>query len=189
MKGHASMNRVFRLVWNEESRTWVAVSEIAGGRGRSGCALRKSRRALHSLCGLILGAAALSAYGVQPNGAQVVSGAVSIDQSLPNQTQITQSTAKAIVNWNGFSIGSDHQVTFSMPNSSSISLNRVVGDQASRIDGKLISNGQVWLLNPNGVLIGQGGTVNAQGFLASTRSLADQDFLDGNTRTSQQKCR
>ncbi len=182
MKGHASMNRVFRLVWNEESHTWVAVSEIAGGRGGSGSALRKSRRALHSLCGLILGAAALSAYGVQPNGAQVVSGAVSIDQSLPNQTQITQSTAKAIVNWNGFSIGSDHQVTFSMPNSSSISLNRVVGDQASRIDGKLISNGQVWLLNPNGVLIGQGGTVNAQGFLASTRSLADQDFLDGNYR-------
>ena len=177
MKSHASMNRVYRLIWSADSGTWVPVSELANGRGKSSGlrgVLRKSSR-LAAFC--VAGALACPAFGMSPDLAQVVSGGVTIDQSLLNQTQINQSTQKAIVNWNSFSIGADHSVQFNLPNQSAISLNRVIGDQASSILGSLSSNGQVWLLNPNGVLIGAGGTVNAQGFLASTRALSDESFL------------
>ncbi len=177
MYSHASMNRVFKLIWNSETSTWVPVSEVAGTGGRRASAARMLRRAARFGMALTLGMAALPGYSGSPQGAQVISGGVQINQSLPNQTQITQSTSKAIVNWNQFSVGADHTVTFSMPDASSISLNRVVGEQASRIDGQLLSNGQVWLLNPNGVLIGRGAKVNAQGFLASTRALSDEKFL------------
>ncbi|NDC75995.1 filamentous hemagglutinin N-terminal domain-containing protein, partial [bacterium] len=60
-----------------------------------------------------------------------------------------------------------------------IALNRVTGDQLSLIDGSLLANGQVWLLNPNGVFIGQGGQISSRGFLGTTSSIGNDDFMAG----------
>ena len=114
-----------------------------------------------------------------PTGGTVRSGGVSINPLTDTQLVINQSTPKAIIDWEAFSISSGKSVQFIHANSSDITLNRVTGAGVSAIDGALLANGQVWLINPNGVLIGAGGQINSTGFLATTRNLADADFLAG----------
>lgn len=96
-----------------------------------------------------------------------------------SHTLVTQNSSKAIIDWKSFSMGASETLTFSQPSSSSIALNRITGTVASQIDGVLNANGHVWILNPNGVMIGTTGQVNATGFLASTLSISNQDFIEG----------
>ncbi|MDQ3139498.1 MAG: filamentous hemagglutinin N-terminal domain-containing protein, partial [Pseudomonadota bacterium] len=108
------------------------------------------------------------------------SGAVAIQGLGTNDVRINQSSDKAIIDWRAFSIDSGSQVQFLQPGSGSIALNRITGTGGTRIDGSLLANGQVWLLNPNGVLIGGTGRVAAGGFLATTHAISDDDFIAGN---------
>ncbi|WP_077038293.1 YDG domain-containing protein, partial [Pelomonas sp. KK5] len=88
-------------------------------------------------------------------------------------------TSGAILNWNSFSIGAQNAVNFVQPSSTSKVLNRVTGNDPSSILGSLSSNGQVWLLNPNGVLFGQGARVNVASLVTSTLNLNDADWTAG----------
>jgi filamentous hemagglutinin family protein len=119
-----------------------------------------------------------AAAGAQPLGGSVVAGQAQISASGAT-TLINQSSAKAIINWQSFSVGQGSAVQFNQPNSSAITLNRVTGASASTIDGAIRANGQVWLLNPNGLLFGNGATINVGGLLATTSDIANQDFLSG----------
>jgi len=114
-----------------------------------------------------------------PSGGVVTSGSASISQS-GTTTTINQSTQKASINWNTFSMGTSETVNFNQPNVSSITLNRVVGNEKSVIDGTLNANGQVWILNSNGVLFNANAKVNTSGLFATTKSLSDTDFQAGN---------
>jgi large exoprotein involved in heme utilization and adhesion len=58
-------------------------------------------------------------------------------------------------------------------------LNRVIGGNPSEILGHLQSNGRVFLVNPMGVLFGQGSTVDVGSLMATTLGISDQDFLSG----------
>ncbi|MBT2115603.1 filamentous hemagglutinin N-terminal domain-containing protein [Dyella sp. LX-66] len=115
-----------------------------------------------------------------PKGATVVAGNVTISQSAPNRLDIHQSSDTAITNWQSFSIGAGNTVQFVQPSASSVSLNRVVGNNPSEIYGNLVANGQVFLINGNGILFGRGAQVDAGGLVASTLNLSDRDFLAGN---------
>ena len=86
-------------------------------------------------------------------------------------------TDKAIINWQTFDIASGASVNYTLPNSKSFTLNRVIGDDPSKIFGSLTSNGQIYLLNPRGILFGAGSRVNAAGLVASTMAMKDEDFL------------
>ncbi len=132
-------------------------------------------------CSILLSACffASPVFAAGPTGGAVSAGAATISQSAA-QTTIRQSSDKAVINWGNFSIGSGASVRFVQPSASSIALNRVTGTQASVIQGALQANGQVWVLNPNGVLIAPTGQVAAGSFLATTRSLTDQQFMAGN---------
>lgn len=114
-----------------------------------------------------------------PSGGVVTSGDANISQA-GKVTNISQSTQKASINWNKFDIASDETVNFKQPNSSSITLNRVVGNEKSIINGALNANGQVWIINSNGVLFGKGATINTSGLLATTKDISDADFQAGN---------
>lgn len=114
-----------------------------------------------------------------PSGGVVTSGSANISQN-GKVTDITQSTQKASINWNKFDIASDETVNFKQPNSSSITLNRVVGNEKSIINGALNANGQVWIINSNGVLFGKGASINTSGLLATTKDISDADFQAGN---------
>ncbi|MDD5228594.1 MAG: MBG domain-containing protein, partial [Methylococcales bacterium] len=114
-----------------------------------------------------------------PTGAQVVSGQVSIDQSVAGITTITN-TPSAIINWQDFNIA-QHEITrFIQQNGQSAVLNRIIGGNPSEILGSLFSNGQVFLINPNGIVFGAGSQIDTQGLIASSLNLSDSDFQKGN---------
>ena len=114
-----------------------------------------------------------------PSKGVVTSGLATINQN-GNITNINQTSNKATINWQDFSIGKNETVNFNQPNSSSITLNRVIGNEKSIINGALNANGQVWILNSNGVLFGKNATINTSGLLATTAELLDKDFNVGN---------
>lgn len=138
------------------------------------------RGALLSASAFLMGTTALAQS--LPNGGTVAAGNVTITQPSGTQLDITQGSGSAIVNWNGFSIGSGSTVNIHQPGQQSVILNRVTGDTTSQIHGQLNANGQVFLVNPNGIFIGPNGHVNTAGFVASTLDISDDDFLNGRYR-------
>ncbi|WP_052700360.1 two-partner secretion domain-containing protein [Methylocucumis oryzae] len=114
-----------------------------------------------------------------PNGADVINGQVTIDTSAPGVMTITNSP-NAIIHWQDFNIAKNEILQFIQQNGQSAVLNRVVGGNPSEILGQLISNGKVFLLNPNGIVFGPDAIVDTQGLLASSLNLSDDDFLHGN---------
>ncbi len=108
---------------------------------------------------------------------QVVSGSASATHT-DNLTTI-ENSPHAILHWENFSIAEKHHVHFAQINAASTVLNRVTGSNISALMGTLTSNGQVFLLNPNGVLIGPNAVIQTAGFLASTAHLSNDQFLAG----------
>ena len=113
-----------------------------------------------------------------PQGGSVNTGSVTIGTNGAQMT-INQTTDKASIDWQSFNIGSGASVNITQPNTSSVLLNRVVGNDPSQILGKLSANGQVILINPNGIVFGKDGSITASAFTASTFGLTDADFMDG----------
>src|SRR3546814_5739860 len=72
-----------------------------------------------------------------------------------------------------------YTVNFNQPGTTSIAINRVLGDSASTIFGNLNSNGNVFLINTNGVLFGANAQVNVGGLVASALDLESADFDNG----------
>lgn len=96
-----------------------------------------------------------------------------------NQTlRIDQSAERAVLHWRSFDIARDKAVEFRQPSRDSIALNRVLGGTAepSRIQGRLDANGQVYLINQNGILFGNEARVNVNSLIASTFDIDDEIF-------------
>ena len=109
-------------------------------------------------------------------GGVVIDGAASIS-AAGNTTTITQSTQNAIINWNSFSIGAGQTANFVQPNVNAAILNRVTGGSLSQIAGQLNANGQVMIVNPQGVVFNSGSTVNVGGLTASTLDVSNSQFM------------
>ncbi|MFZ2855526.1 MAG: filamentous hemagglutinin N-terminal domain-containing protein [Rhodocyclaceae bacterium] len=115
-----------------------------------------------------------------PVAPSVVNGSASFAQN-GNTLTVTNSN-QAIINWQSFSIGSKEITRFVQPSANSSVLNRVLGNDPSQLLGALQSNGRVFLINPAGVLVGQGARVDVAGFAASTLNLSNSDFLANRLR-------
>ncbi|HUF61631.1 MAG TPA: filamentous hemagglutinin N-terminal domain-containing protein, partial [Verrucomicrobiales bacterium] len=113
-----------------------------------------------------------------PQGGEVTAGAAQI-LGGEGGVIVQQSTHRAILRWDDFSLTPSEFAQFVVPSADAATLNRVTGGMVSRIDGSLSSNGRLFLLNPNGILVGPRGTIDTAGFLGSAYNLADEDFLDG----------
>jgi len=114
-----------------------------------------------------------------PKDGTVAAGSSTISQPNSATMHINQSTHKSIINWKSYSIGANEKVQYFQPSSSSISLNRVIGVDPSYIHGQLSANGQVWVINPNGLLVGSGARINVGGFVGSTLNMNNEDFMGG----------
>lgn len=114
-----------------------------------------------------------------PQGGQVVAGSATIRQETPTKVGITQTTDKAIIDWKSFSIGANEQTRFYQPSASSVTLNRVTGEDPSQILGRLTANGQVFLVNPNGIYFGKNAQIDVAGLVATTHNIRNEDFLAG----------
>ena len=187
-------SRSHQLIFSRKLGVLIAVGEHASSRGKAagGSATHRSTP-LHSFKVRMLCLACLMlslgsrnvlagvAANTLPQGALTQAGAVTI-QTQDAQMTLVQGTPSASVNWTSFSIGSGASVRIVQPTSNAVLLNRVVGNDASQIFGKLSANGQVFLINPNGIVFGATGSVTASAFTASTFGLSDDDFLKGNLR-------
>ncbi|MCC2636956.1 MAG: filamentous hemagglutinin family outer membrane protein [Moraxellaceae bacterium] len=130
-----------------------------------------------------LSAAILTALAGQslalPQGGSVTAGSGAITTSGSNLT-VHQGTQKLIVDWQSFGIAGGEHVQFVQPSASAVALNRVLGNNASEIYGSLSANGQVFLINPNGILFGPTAQVSVGSLVASTLDIGNDDFLAGN---------
>ena len=168
------MNRVYRVIWNNSTRTWQAVSEIGRFRGASAA---KSLIVAAALGLSIVVSQNVAASGL-PDGGQITSGAGSIKHTA-NQLTIHQATDRMALDWKSFSIGQDKTVQFIQPSAQAAIINRVSGVDASIIAGKLLANGTVVLLNPNGILFTPSAQVNVGALVASTLQAVSKDFSSG----------
>jgi filamentous hemagglutinin family protein len=137
---------------------------------------RRMRRKLLRCCWPPAGWPAPAAQAA-PTLPQVVNGQASFNQQ-GNVFSITN-TPGTIINWQSFNIGAGEITRFIQQSSDSAVLNRIVGQDPTKILGALQSNGKVFLINPNGILFGQGSRVDVNGLVASTLNLSDADFLAG----------
>lgn len=152
-------------------------------RARSCKSRLRASTALTALAGMIaLGLATTYAPSANaqslPTGGAVTAGSAGIVTGA-NTLTVNQSSQNVAINWTSFSIDAGNSVVFVQPNADSVALNRVVGPDASAIYGNLSSNGQVFLVNPNGILFAPGSQVNVGGMVASTLSISDADFMAG----------
>ena len=123
----------------------------------------------------LLGAAA--ALSANPKNHSVMSGEAKVSEQ-GNLMQIDASD-RSILHWDSFSIGAGETTRFVLPSSSAAILNRVTGSEMSELLGLLQANGQVYLINQNGVIIGKEGRIDTAGFVASVYELQNTDFLNG----------
>ncbi|MBI3386843.1 MAG: filamentous hemagglutinin N-terminal domain-containing protein, partial [Deltaproteobacteria bacterium] len=114
-----------------------------------------------------------------PTDPKVVAGQATVGQSAPASMQIQQGTQNAIINWGGFGIAGNESVVFQQPSASSVVLNRVIGASPSDIFGRLTANGQIFLVNPNGIFFARGAQVETGGLVASTLGISNESFMSG----------
>ena len=133
----------------------------------------------NSLAGFILGmtVGVGSALG-NPTDPTVIAGSASFG-STGSVLEI-QNSPGTIIDWRDFSIDQDEITRFVQESSNSAILNRVTGGNLSQILGQLQSNGRVFLINPNGLVIGENAEIDTAGFVASTLDIDNQDFRDQN---------
>jgi filamentous hemagglutinin family protein len=122
-------------------------------------------------------AACFGAAVAAPTGQQVVAGQATFSQQ-GNVFSITN-TPGTIINWQSFSVNQGEITRFIQQSSDSAVLNRIVGQDPSRILGALQSNGKVFLINPNGILFGRDSRVDVNGLVASSLNISNADFLAG----------
>jgi filamentous hemagglutinin family protein len=177
------MNIAFRVVWNASKGVWQAVGEIGPSKRKS-----KSRglgsislAAVPAIVGslLLLSLSPLVSASALPSGGQVNAGSAEISVS-GNKLRVVQSSQKAVIDWQSFSIGQGNEVEFSQPSAQAAALNRVTGSQVSDIRGSLKANGQVFLINPNGILFSATSEVNVGALVSSTLDISNEDFISGN---------
>ncbi|HVU24952.1 MAG TPA: MBG domain-containing protein [Opitutus sp.] len=124
----------------------------------------------------------IRAFAQVPTGPHVVAGQVGFAQG-PGAMTLTQTSRNAIVNWQTFNIGAADQLRLVQPDASAAMLARVTGGTPSLLQGALKADGKLFLVNPQGIVIGRDGVIDAAAFVASTRDVSDADFLRGSDLT------
>ena len=122
-----------------------------------------------------------------PVGGQVVGGQATISGEGTGQVTVSQSTNRAVVNWNDFSVNTGERTSFVQPGSSSVAFNRVTGANASQILGSVDANGHIILANPNGIVLGKGARIDAAGLVATTHDADTSEFMAGGSIRLRQK--
>ncbi|MDX1670363.1 MAG: filamentous hemagglutinin N-terminal domain-containing protein, partial [Limnobacter sp.] len=114
-----------------------------------------------------------------PQGGSVAAGSASVSQS-GSVTDVTQHSDRAVIDWNSFDVGVGEQVNFSQPSASSAVLNRIGDVKPSTIAGRITANGQVILVNPNGLVFSDSAVVDVNSLMATSSGVSVANFMNGN---------
>ncbi len=127
--------------------------------------------ALIATAGTITGAAL-----AVPEGGDVVEGEADIDYGDWTRVITGEIT---VIQWLSFQIAAGETVEFIMPSETSRVLNLINSGVPTEIMGSLIGNGQIFLVNPSGVIFGQGAVVNVGALYAAAGNISTNDFMNG----------
>lgn len=120
-----------------------------------------------------------------PSNGVVVGGSASMDYSAPGRLDVHQNTERAVINWDSFNIGKNATTQFYQPSSKSMVVNRVTGSQnPTQILGTMKANGNVMVLDKNGVFFGHDSVIDVGGIVASTGDINDTAFMNDDNRLS-----
>ncbi|GBL45121.1 filamentous haemagglutinin family outer membrane protein associated with VreARI signalling system [Sulfuriferula multivorans] len=122
-------------------------------------------------------ACAAGACGALPFTPSMNPGA-GLPQTVGNTMTVTQVDQRQIFNWSSFNIDKGYGVNFQQPNAAASALNRIYDANPSEISGSLTGNGQIVLINSNGIIFHNGAQVNVGSLVASSLDLQDKDFLN-----------
>ena len=185
------MNKIYKVIWSKVRNCYVAVSEIAkrngksctsvncgakANRGRAGVALSAAVGAtlLAGVCSVLLPVRVALAAPVMPTldykGATADVTIASTSSNTAATMNITSTKTNNVLKWIDFSVGKGGAVNFT---DSHNYLNYVTGHGRSEIDGTLTGAGNIYLINPNGILFGSNASVDVGNLYLSTRSLTD----------------
>lgn len=190
----SSLNHSYRLIWSTIHSAFVAVAENVRGKGKSSTSsaldaqpviAQQTKIVKFNAVALAL---ALLSYGSLataelPTGGNVVSGTATIDYA-GNNLNINQTSNAVYSNWNTFNIGAANAVNIAQPSTNAVFLANILSPDVTRIQGQLNANGQVFLINPNGILFSPTAQINVGGLVASTLNLSREDFDAGNFKFS-----
>ena len=115
-----------------------------------------------------------------PTGGKVVDGDVA---GITNGTVASGGTinvnSNALIDWTAFNIGKNESLNFAFTKDYLNVINHVTGSEMSQLLGTLnAKNGNVYLINPNGILVGGGARIDAGGLVLSTLDATDNQLLD-----------
>ena len=143
-------------------------------------ALTTSKKWLPAALGASLLVAPYNIVCAAPQDGVIVGGQGQISHSQL-QTDIYQHTERMAIDWTAFDIAKNETVNYHQPGSDSIALNRILGNEASAIYGRLNANGQVYLVNPNGIIFAPGSEINVAGLIATTSHINPGEFMSNGT--------
>ncbi len=115
-----------------------------------------------------------------PTGGQVVGGTGHITTPNATTTLITQNSQNLAIDWQTFNVKANELVQFNQPNVTATALNQIFDQSASQIYGQIRANGQILLMNPNGLIFGPNARVNVAGLVAAAARVNVDDFMAGN---------
>nr|MBI1228770.1 filamentous hemagglutinin N-terminal domain-containing protein [Cytophagales bacterium] len=113
-----------------------------------------------------------------PEDPTVQAGQVTFSQTA-TKLDVHQSSDKAVIDWRSFNIAPNEHTEFHQPTSSSFTLNRVNSTDPSVIQGRLSANGNIAIINPNGVYFETGSVIDVGGLIATTSDIDNADFMNG----------
>ncbi|MBT8486593.1 MAG: filamentous hemagglutinin N-terminal domain-containing protein [Phycisphaerae bacterium] len=139
----------------------------------------------HVFKAAVVGMATLAATSGDPvvadsTGAHVVRGDVTFVHD--GDRTIIRASDGSIISYLSFSVLPWETVQFIQPSALSRVLARITGPEATVVEGKLLANGQVYLVNPSGVVFSRDSVVNVGGLYAAAGEISDNDFINGRDR-------
>lgn len=96
-----------------------------------------------------------------------------------NRMTVQQASSSLSLRWASFNIGQKQTVQFIQPNASSVALNLIGGASPAKILGHLLSNGQIFLLDPYGIVFGKTATIDVGGIVAASTGLSRYGMVSG----------
>lgn len=130
---------------------------------------------IHSFIFLVLHAKEVSMinHGFESGELRVSTG-IATSETIGRELRITASDGAVIEHLKGFDLGQNEIVNFIQPSSRSRVINQILSDGPSLINGKIVANGKVFLINKEGFIFGQSSSLEA----ASLYSIAGEVIYD-----------
>ncbi len=112
-----------------------------------------------------------------PQGGEFIAGSGTISNNGAI-THIEQYTHNAITTWDSFDVQANEHVNIEQPSTQSNLVNIIDSADPSLILGQINANGNLVLLNKNGIVFGETARVDVNGIVASTSSMREEHYND-----------